>query len=84
MPPRAPDVVAASHTDDLCHDSLDLVPNEEIAPQEAKNPPMQIVWRNVAIFAALHLAALYSLVLIPSANTLTWIWSKYITILECI
>ncbi|XP_069123114.1 stearoyl-CoA desaturase 5-like isoform X2 [Argopecten irradians] len=38
-------------------------------------PPMKIVWRNVVIFAILHLAALYAVTLIPRSQPLTWVWS---------
>lgn len=40
-----------------------------------KHAPMMIVWRNVTLFAVLHLVALYAVTLIPSAHPLTWLWS---------
>lgn len=35
-----------------------------------------IVWRNVILMGLLHIAAVYSLVVIPRAQHLTWIWCK--------
>lgn len=36
-----------------------------------------IVWRNVILMALLHIGAVYSLLVIPRAKPLTWVWCKY-------
>ena len=43
--------------------------------RETPRSPRQIVWLNVYLIAALHLMALYGLLLIPSAKPWTWFWS---------
>lgn len=35
-----------------------------------------IVWRNVILMVLLHTGAVYSLIVIPQAQHLTWIWCK--------
>ncbi|XP_069781531.1 stearoyl-CoA desaturase 5-like isoform X2 [Narcine bancroftii] len=35
----------------------------------------KIVWRNVVLMTALHLGAVYSLSLVPQAQSLTWLWA---------
>uniref|UniRef100_A0A4W5K7P3 Stearoyl-CoA desaturase 5 n=1 Tax=Hucho hucho TaxID=62062 RepID=A0A4W5K7P3_9TELE len=35
----------------------------------------EIVWRNVILMALLHVGAVYSLLVIPRAKALTWVWS---------
>lgn len=45
--------------------------------KEGPKPPVVIVWRNVVLMTLLHTAALYGLVLIPSASVFTLIWSEY-------
>uniref|UniRef100_A0A0B7A1V2 Fatty acid desaturase domain-containing protein n=3 Tax=Arion vulgaris TaxID=1028688 RepID=A0A0B7A1V2_9EUPU len=40
-----------------------------------KRPPMKIVWRNVVLFIFLHLAAVYSVFLVPRAMYQTLLWS---------
>lgn len=42
----------------------------------AREPRQTIVWRNVVLMSLLHLAAVYSLVLIPKAKPLTLLWGK--------
>lgn len=42
----------------------------------ARGPRRNIVWRNVVLMSLLHLAAVYSLVLIPKAKPLTLLWGK--------
>ncbi|XP_023868903.1 stearoyl-CoA desaturase 5-like [Salvelinus sp. IW2-2015] len=37
--------------------------------------PNEIVWRNVILMALLHIGAVYSLLVIPRAKPLTWVWS---------
>lgn len=43
---------------------------------DARGQRQNIVWRNVVLMSLLHLAALYSLVLIPKAKPLTLLWGK--------
>ena len=64
--PAAP-LLESEPPQDAVHDAI-TEPN--------KRPPMRIVWRNVAIFAYLHLAAIYGIYLTPSAQYSTWAWSK--------
>lgn len=45
--------------------------------KEGPKPPVVIVWRNVVLMTLLHTAALYGLLLIPSASVFTLIWSEY-------
>jgi len=60
----------------------DHEPQIEWVPEEVevKADPVQtqIVWRNVFIFGFLHLASVYALFLVPSAQPLTWLFSKCI------
>lgn len=35
-----------------------------------------IVWRNVILMALLHIGAVYSILVIPRAKPLTWVWCK--------
>lgn len=42
----------------------------------ARGQRQNIVWRNVVLMSLLHLAAVYSLVLIPRAKPLTLLWGK--------
>lgn len=42
----------------------------------ARGQRQDIVWRNVVLMSLLHLAAVYSLVLIPKAKPLTLLWGK--------
>ena len=47
-------------------------------PAEAKQPPMEIVWRNVVWMTYIHLAAFYGLYLFFfSVQYKTWPFSKY-------
>ncbi|XP_078135873.1 acyl-CoA desaturase isoform X2 [Sander vitreus] len=43
--------------------------------KEGHKPPMVIVWRNVFLMTLLHIGAVYSLFLIPTASHLTLLWS---------
>lgn len=43
----------------------------------AREQRQNIVWRNVVLMSLLHLAAVYSLVLIPKAKPLTLLWGKW-------
>nr|XP_022319332.1 acyl-CoA desaturase-like isoform X2 [Crassostrea virginica]XP_022319333.1 acyl-CoA desaturase-like isoform X2 [Crassostrea virginica] len=40
----------------------------------SKRPTQKVVWRNVLLMSALHLASLYALFLIPKSHPLTWLW----------
>lgn len=42
----------------------------------ARGHRQDIVWRNVFLMSLLHLAAVYSLVLIPKAQALTLLWGE--------
>ncbi|KAI4542786.1 hypothetical protein MG293_006912 [Ovis ammon polii] len=48
----------------------------------ARGHPQDIVWRNVFLMSLLHLAAVYSLVLIPKAQPLTLLWDKAVALLQ--
>ncbi|XP_077086949.1 acyl-CoA desaturase [Siphateles boraxobius] len=43
--------------------------------KEGPKPPVVIVWRNVILMTLLHTAALYGLLLVPSASVFTLIWT---------
>lgn len=59
------------------HLGLDQVETVLYETTTQKRPPMKIVWRNVVLFAMLHLAAVYSVFLIPSAKYQTLLWSLF-------
>ena len=61
----------------------DVTDNKNINPLGETNGkllhirnPMEIVWRNVTLFGALHISAFYAMVLIPHAHALTLIWGE--------
>ncbi|XP_060077754.1 stearoyl-CoA desaturase 5-like [Ylistrum balloti] len=67
-----------SESESTCKEDVDQLGLDDVVkPEEVNedNPPSKIVWRNVVIFTILHLAALYSLTLIPRSKPLTWAWS---------
>jgi hypothetical protein len=72
MPPRGVEYVSRNDETDL--------KSEEIAPPEAKRPPMQIVWRNVTWMFYIHVAALYGLYLFFYSQYKTWAFSKSTTL----
>ncbi|OWF37515.1 stearoyl-CoA desaturase 5-like [Mizuhopecten yessoensis] len=73
MAPRNPESETTSTlTEDTDQLGLDAVVKPEEVNEE--DPPMKIVWKNVGIFSVLHLAALYSITLIPWSLPLTWAW----------
>ncbi|XP_068423954.1 stearoyl-CoA desaturase b [Clinocottus analis] len=43
--------------------------------QEGPKPPTILVWKNIVLMSLLHLAALYGLVLLPSASFSTLAWT---------
>lgn len=58
-------------------DTLDLTPVVTEPPKPEKDrPPVQIVWRNVVLMAAFHIAGIYGLCLIPYAKLATVVWGK--------
>ncbi|CAG5128450.1 unnamed protein product [Candidula unifasciata] len=59
------------------HLGLDQVEAIIADPPTQKRPPMKIVWRNVVLFAVLHLAAVYSLFLLPQAQYKTLLWMAF-------
>lgn len=61
--------------DDLHPGELNVEPVITEETHLEKRPPMKIVWRNVLLMTILHLAALYSLSLIPVAHVYTLIWA---------
>lgn len=73
MAPRNVEEVNDYEGDRLGLDQVDTMITD--SPSQ-KRPPMKIVWRNVVLFIMLHLAAVYSLILVPKAMALTLVWSK--------
>ena len=47
----------------------------------SKRATQKVVWRNVLLMSALHLASLYALFLIPKSHPPTWLWGKAIKLL---
>ncbi|KAK7901374.1 hypothetical protein WMY93_018143 [Mugilogobius chulae] len=43
--------------------------------KEGRKPQMQLVWRNIILMFLLHVGAVYGFTLIPSAKTLTLVWT---------
>ncbi|KAF6132718.1 stearoyl-CoA desaturase 5 [Phyllostomus discolor] len=50
----------------------------------ARGQRQNIVWRNVVLMSLLHLAAVYSLVLIPKAKPLTLLWAYFCFLLTAL
>lgn len=50
----------------------------------ARQQRQDIVWRNVVLMSLLHLAAVYSLVLIPKAKPLTLLWAYFCFLLTAL
>nr|KAF6388732.1 stearoyl-CoA desaturase 5 [Myotis myotis] len=50
----------------------------------ARKQRQDIVWRNVVLMSLLHLAAVYSLVLIPKAKPLTLLWAYFCFLLTAL
>ncbi|KAK3601842.1 hypothetical protein CHS0354_041763 [Potamilus streckersoni] len=75
MAPKSPETEIVQGSDDqLGLDSI--IPEASASFSEQKpRPPLRIVWKNVFMFAALHIGALYSITLIPKAHPLTWLWT---------
>ncbi|XP_045213869.2 stearoyl-CoA desaturase 5-like [Mercenaria mercenaria] len=77
MSPRAGfDEKGASFEGDTPVDSLGLAPTISEDPEpETNRPPVQIVWRNVILMTALHIAAVYGLYIVPQAKLATVVWT---------
>ena len=76
MPPRNVD----SFVPESLEDELSEAAAQEAAVASgilAKQPPRQLVWRNIIAFVLLHLGALYGIFLIPWAKPATWAWCEY-------
>lgn len=57
------------------------IEKQKAAAAPTKEYKLQIVWRNVTLFAYLHLAALYgAYLLVTSAKWPTVIWGEFLTI----
>jgi len=77
MPPRNDTTSLYEVQEDL---SQALTSDPDYVPVVAKPLPMQIRWRNVGLFIALHIAAVYGMYLIPFAlpKTLIFAFALYI------
>lgn len=74
----APEAVSVSHSAPP-KDSISSSNSPAAVDDSNKEPPLQIVWRNVLIFVYLHAAALYGFYLCFSAAKLaTLSWCKLI------
>ena len=76
MPPRNSDVVPTCPEVEEITKELASSESDGVGVPEAKQPPMEIVWRNVAWMAYIHMAALYGVCLIPWAHPMTWLFGK--------
>jgi stearoyl-CoA desaturase (delta-9 desaturase) len=70
MPPRNVESNGFSSQDDPAK-----IIEPFFVPPEGKFMPLRIRWRNVVLFALLHLAAVYGLFLTPYAHPYTWLFS---------
>ncbi|KAL3051601.1 hypothetical protein OYC64_001774 [Pagothenia borchgrevinki] len=52
--------------------------------KEGPKPPSVIVWRNVFLMTLLHIGAAYGICLVPSASTLTLLWSVLCFVLSAL
>jgi len=62
-------------------DSTDELTLQKLDSKHAENPPLEIVWRNVVLFALLHLASLYALLFQVKESkwqTLLWTYLLYL------
>jgi len=79
MPPRNDDISAYDVHEDL---SKTLTSDPDYVPLESKPVPMVIRWRNVALFAMLHIGGLIGIYVIPSARLYTLIFTFALYILN--
>lgn len=75
MPPRVGDDVLAALPGDSSIPEGEVTPVVTEATHASKQPPMQIVWRNVVLMSVLHTAAFYGMYCMFFAHPLTWIWT---------
>jgi len=75
MAPRNPDTAVSPQAEDVMTSSGEVTPVATEATHTAKRPPMIIVWRNVVLMSALHIAAVYGLYCLIWAHPLTWLWT---------
>lgn len=78
MPPRNVDVCLEPAKNGFSESVNDAASASEVTPVHTapvKQPPLQIVWRNVAVFVVLHAAALYGMYLIFYAKPYTLLWA---------
>lgn len=57
---------------------IDDIFDETYKEKEGPKPPFRYVWRNIILMSLLHLGAIFSLMLIPSAKIQTLAWGKHI------
>lgn len=85
MPPRNTVMdYAVSPSDDQGNDYMapgEITPAITEETHAQKRPKTVIVWRNVILMLLLHVSAVYSLILIPKAHPLTWVWGMFLLIL---
>ena len=84
MAPKSKTELSSSLNDDstaAAEPQIEWIPEE---PAQMRVDPVQtkIVWRNVVFFGALHLASVYALFLVPNAKPLTWLFSKFYSVLN--
>jgi len=63
-------------------DELELDVNA--GKNEEKAPPIELVWRNVLWYIALHTGAIYGITLLPKIHILTWFWCAFVHCLSCL
>lgn len=84
--PTSGDTIPSTRSCNLKKDIIHCDPNDELSLQkltdeEDRPVPMVIVWRNVVLFALLHIAALYALVFQVKESkwqTLVWTYLLYL------
>ncbi|XP_046568333.1 stearoyl-CoA desaturase 5-like isoform X1 [Haliotis rubra] len=70
-------IMETTPSEDMLTGSSEVEPVITAETHAQKRPPMKIVWRNVVLFALLHLAAVYSLLLVPQAHSYTLLWCAF-------
>ena len=58
--------------------AMEDVFDDSYKEKDGPKPPTRLVWRNIISMLLLHTGAVYGVTLIPSASSLTLVWSKYI------
>ncbi|KAB5555915.1 hypothetical protein PHYPO_G00039620 [Pangasianodon hypophthalmus] len=85
LPTRQIERVEMTAVDDRCagtgsallEDECDLKNTPTRSRTQRRDAPVVVVWRNVVLMSMLHTAALYALVLIPSASAYTLLWTVF-------